>query len=231
MRRRSRTCSWNNQCLATSFCLFAVLVRQLVQQACRAHSLTHMSGDSWATPCRVITYTGHTFQHLAVWSPILNTPFNTLLCDHLYWTHLSNTPASVSWRKLPLCHISENMVLTKKKWRKNADTRRLLHLQHLYPRKYTGHVYTQHLSAKIFTLSSTGTFKKLTKQTNETGNIHGLLPIKINECPLLFYLRIEHYQLLWIIVNQYRFSSMKIDTGLTQVISMWYWRLCRYFVL
>jgi len=150
---------------------------QLVQQVCRAHSLTHMSGDSWARPCRMITYTEHNFQ-----------------------THQLQFRDGKSHRG----HILENFVLTKKKYiyiyimekhryTCRLCTRRLLQLQYLYPRKYAGHVYIQYWTAKIFTRSSTETFKKWTKQINETSNIHGLLSITIIECPLLFYLRIEHY--------------------------------------
>ena len=78
---------------------------------------------------------------------------STLPYDHLFWTHLSNSSASVSWRKVPLCHISKNLVLTKKKlwWKKHRYTcrlytRGLLYLQYLYPRKYMGHVYIQYFS-------------------------------------------------------------------------------------
>jgi hypothetical protein len=130
---------------------------------------------------------------------------NTLPYDHIHWTQLPNTSASVSWRKKPPgSHFGKFVfnqiyiyiyvyMMEKNRYTCRLYTRRLLQLRYLHRRKYAGHVYIQYWTAKIFTRSSTETFKKWTKQINEMGNIYGLLSITISECPLLFYLRIEHY--------------------------------------
>jgi len=121
----------------TSFCLFAVLMRQLVQQACRAHSLTHMSGNSWTAPCRTITYTEHTFQ-------THQPQFRHGNCH------------SVTFRKIWF----KKKMLEKHRYTCRLYTRRLLHLRYLYQCKYTGHVYIQYWAAKIFTCCSTETLKQ-----------------------------------------------------------------------
>jgi hypothetical protein len=152
LSRRSETCSRTDQCLATSFCLFALLMWQLVQQACRANSLTHISGDCWATSCRIVVYAEHTFR-------IHQLQFRARKCQ---WGH-----------------ILENLVWTKKKKKtmEKTDTRvasihvlplytcrlytrRIIRMPYLYPRKYTGHVNIQYWITKIFTRFSTETCKK-----------------------------------------------------------------------
>jgi len=138
--------------------------------------------------------------------------------DHTFQTH----QLQLRDGKSP-CHISENLVLIKKIWCKNTDIR----VASTHVGFYICNIFTR-ISIQATCISNSGPpeysrappQKFLRNELNKPmkqGNIHGLLSIKINDCLILFYLRIEHYQLMWIVVNQYRFSLMKIDTGLTQV--------------